>query len=97
MKVGNTHPGGLLQPLPLPSKTWIHIYIDFVEGLPDFQGLNCLWVVVDTYIKYSHFTPLKHPYTIKSVAELFLKSILKFHGLPQSIVFDSDKTFTSHF
>lgn len=36
-------------------------------------------------IKYSHFTPLKYPYTIKIVVELFLKYVFNYHGLPISI------------
>lgn len=42
MKVENTHPSGLLQPLPIPSKLWVHISMDVIEGLPISKSFNCL-------------------------------------------------------
>lgn len=51
MKVKNTRHNGLLQPLLISSKPWIHIVINFVEDLPNSQGLNCLQVVVNKYTK----------------------------------------------
>lgn len=41
--------------------------------------------------------PLTHPYTTKTVVEIFLKHIFKLHGLPISIDSDWDGTFTSNF
>lgn len=90
-------PGGLFQPLSLLSKPWTHITIDFIEGLPTSRAFNCLLVVVDCLIKYRHFTPLSHPYTTSFLAQLFIQNIFKYHGMPNSNVFDRDKTFTSKF
>lgn len=71
--------------------------MDFVEDLPNFEGFNSIWVAVDKLTKYSHIAPLKHPYTIHDISNLFLKHIFKLHSLPLSIVSDRDKTFTSQF
>ena len=48
-------------------------------------------------ILYRHFRPLKHPYTAKTVPEIFVKEIVRLHGFSKSIVSDRDKVFRSHF
>jgi hypothetical protein len=81
----NTHPGGLLQPLPIPAGAWRDITMDFVVGLPLSEGYNVILVVVDRFTKYAHFVPLHHPYSAPLVARVFVDSIVKLHGIPHSI------------
>jgi hypothetical protein len=69
----------------------------FIEGLPLSGGYSVILVVVDRFIKYTHFYPLKHPYTARYVATPFLNNVVKLHGLPRSIVSDCDKIFTNNF
>lgn len=86
---------GMLQPLPVPDHAWQIVSLDFIEGLPKSASFNCILVVVDKFSKYCHFVPLAHPFTALDVAEAFMQHIHRLHGLPQSIISDRDRIFTS--
>lgn len=96
-KYSTMAPGGLLQPLELPNKVWSELKMDLIDGLPRSEGYMVIFVVVDRLSKYAHFVPVKHPYTTVTVANVFLKEVVRLHGIPDSIVSDRDKIFLSRF
>jgi hypothetical protein len=65
--------------------------VDFIEGLPKSEGFNGILVVADRFYKYSHFIPLKHPFTDSQVAVVLLDTVVKLHGMPKSILSNKDK------
>lgn len=71
--------------------------MDFVEGLPSSSGVDTVLVIVDRMTKYSHFLALKHPFSATTVAQLFVKEIVRLHGFPSTIVSDRDRVFFSLF
>jgi hypothetical protein len=88
---------GLLSPLPVPTKSWQVISMDFIEGLACSSAANCLMVIVDRFSKFAHFLPLSHPFSAQQVTQVFLDNIYRLHGLPTHIINDRDHIFTSVF
>lgn len=84
-------PTGLLLPSEVPQQIWSDVSMDFADGLPKANRFEVIFVVVDRLSKYGHFLPLKLPYTAKTVADLFVKEIVRLHSFPTSIVSDRDK------
>jgi hypothetical protein len=96
-KFEHLHPGGLLQPLQVPSHVWSDISMDFIDGFPKVGGKSVILTVVDRFFKFAHFIALSHPYSAASVAKAFFEGIVRLHGILCSIVRDQDTVFTSAF
>jgi hypothetical protein len=88
---------GLLQPITVPDGAWKTISMDFIEGPPNSCHSNCILVIVYTFSKYGHFIPMTHPFTALSMAQQFMDQVFKLHRLPQAIISDRDRIFTSAF
>ena len=93
----STHkpPAGLLRPLPIPSRPWSHIAVDFVTGLPPSQGNTVILTVVDRFSKMVHYIPLAKLPSALETANLLVLHVFKLHGLPIDIVSDRGPQFSS--
>lgn len=97
VKPFNKAPQGLLQPLPIPGKIWDSISLDFITHLPPSSGKTVILVVVDRLSKQGHFSALETHFSAPRVAEVFLKEVVRLHGVPAVVVSDRDPIFISHF
>ena len=72
--------------------------MDFVSGFPlTQQKHDSVWVIVDNLTKSAHFIPVRMDYSMDRLAELYVEEIVRFHGVPLSIVSNRDPHFTSRF
>lgn len=90
-------PHGVLRPLPVPERPWQDISMDFVTGLPTSNEYDAILVVVDRLSKMRHLIPCHTTANAEDVAKMFLNSVWKLHGLPNSIISDRGTQFTSNF
>ena len=98
VKAEHQVPSGLLQPIRIPEWKWDRITMDFVVGLPvTGRKHDSVWVVVDRLTKSAHFLPVRTDYSLDKLAELYIKEIVRLHGIPVSIISDRDPRFTSRF
>ncbi|KAK8941176.1 hypothetical protein KSP39_PZI010028 [Platanthera zijinensis] len=96
VKAEHQKPGGYLQSLPIPEWKWEDITMDFVMGLPKSKaGNNGIWVIIDRLTKVAHFIPIKKDSPVQKLIDQYIDGILKYHGIPRSIISDRDGRFTS--
>uniref|UniRef100_A0A8C6NUN6 Gypsy retrotransposon integrase-like protein 1 n=1 Tax=Nothobranchius furzeri TaxID=105023 RepID=A0A8C6NUN6_NOTFU len=91
----NQSPAGLLSPLPVPSRPWSHIALDFVCGLPLSHGFSVILTIVDRFSKACHLVPLKALPSSAVTAQLLIKHIFRLHGIPTEILSDRGPQFVS--
>ena len=69
--------------------------MDFVVGLPVTRKKHdSVWVVVDRLTKSAYFLPVRTDYSLDKLAKLYIKEIVRLHGIPMSIISDRDPRFT---
>ena len=69
--------------------------MDLIKGLPKFESFDTIRVVVDQVTKFGHFVVFAHLFTTTEVAKKLMDHVFNLHGLPQAIISDRDKIFTS--
>lgn len=98
VKAEHQRPSGLLHPLGIPLWKWDRISVDFIDGLSRSRSDHTsIWVIVDRLTKSAHFIPIKSKRTAPLLTKLFIKEVIRLHGMPSSIVSDRDPLFTSGF
>ncbi|MCF8701904.1 hypothetical protein L3054_11000 [Corynebacterium sp. MC-10] len=89
VKVEHQKPGGLLQEFEIPTWKWEVINMDFITGLPRSpRKYDSIWVIVDRLTKSAHFLPIRTNYSAEDYARLYIREIVRLHGIPVSIISD---------
>lgn len=97
-KLSTLAPRGLLKPLQIAERAWTSVSMDFITGLPMTESKhNAIMVCCDRFTKMAHFIPTTDTATARETADLFIKHVVKLHGVPKVIVSDRDPKFTSNF
>jgi len=90
-------PYGLLKQLPIPSRPWNSISMDFIEHLPPSLGFTAILVIVDRLTKQGIFVPSHDTITAAQLVELFVLHVFSKHGVPSHVTSDRGSEFVSHF
>lgn len=85
-------PYGLLQPLPIPTKPWEDVTMDFITELPPskFNGIvyDAILVVVCRLTKMSHYVPARGDWDGSELAQAWIREVIRLHGAPRRIISD---------
>ena len=90
-------PFGLLNPLPIPTRNWKAVSMDFITKLPISNTWDSILVVVDRRSRQTHLEPCREAMSAKEVADLYIRAVYRYHGLPDTLVSDRDTKFVAHF
>jgi hypothetical protein len=69
--------------------------MDFVVGLPECEGFDAIWVVVDRILEMQHFVACHTATDAVGLAWLFLRQVVRLHGRPVTTVSDLVPQFAS--
>ena len=88
----------LFQPLEVAEWKWEHVTMEFVTHLPRTSlRHDAVWVIVDRLTKSAHFQVVRMTFTLEEFYRLYIREIVRLHGVPISIVLDRDPRFTTQF
>jgi hypothetical protein len=86
-----------LYPLPVPSRPWHTVGLDYSTHLHVSNGFNIVLIVVDHLTRMAHFLPCTETMTAEETATLFLHGVYRLHELLRVLVSDRDPKFASGF
>jgi transposase InsO family protein len=69
--------------------------MDFTGPFPEVDGYNYLWVVICRLTSMVHLVPVNTTTTASQLSVIYMREIMRLHGLPSSIVSDRDAKFMS--
>ena len=96
-KTPRQKPQGWLHTMPIPSRPWESIGMDFTGPFVEVGGYDYILLLVRRMTGMVHLIPTHTDAMAKQVAETYVKDIMQLHGILKLIVSDRDTKFTSQF
>ena len=102
-KAARHAPYGQLTTPKTPDRPWKSVAMDFVVKLPlsteEWTGrqYDSILVVTDRLSKYAYMIPYREASTAEDLSQVLLRTVIANHGMPDEIISDRDKLFTSKF
>jgi hypothetical protein len=98
IKADHLRPAGNLQLLSIPEWKRENICMDFIVGLPRAsREYNPIWVIMECLTKLAQFIPVVMTYRVGQYAELYISHIVRYHGMPKTIISDRGSIFVARF
>ena len=102
-KASRHKPYGDMRTPTIPDRGWKSIAMDFITKLPKSREpmtrvlYDSILVITDRLTKYCYFLAYREESTAEDLAYTFLRVVGSQHGLPEEIISDRDRLFTSKF
>ena len=72
--------------------------MDFMTHLSQTsRAHDIVWLILDWITKSAHFLVVRMTFTLEEFGRLYIREIVRLHGVPLSILSDRDPRFTTQF
>jgi len=88
-------PYGLVQSNESPDQPWKSIAMEFITDLPKSARYDTILLVIDRPTKMSDIIRCSKDLDARPFANLFMKEMVRLHGLPHDIITNRRTRFTS--
>ena len=79
MKTDNQRPKGLLHSMPILTRLWGSITMDFVGPFPPSEGFDYMWVMLCRLTSMVHLVLVTTTIRASQLACLYMKEIVQLH------------------
>lgn len=86
-----------LRTVELPHQPFDHVHIDALEGLPEVDGMDNVWVVLDRFSHWVFLVPASSRDNARALARRLFAAVFAYVGLPRRIGSDRDPILSSNF
>ena len=98
VKIEHQRPSGVMQEFSIPTCKWEEVNMDFlVYLLPSHRYHDSILVVIDRLTKSAYFFPVHSSYAAEYYARIYIRELIRLHGIPLAIISDRGTQFTSQF